>query len=66
MVLKNSFIILIIKGSVTGVFLDVFLIISEQVAEVYLEPSPTSTMEFFCENSWRVLAVNYCCKKAPS
>ena len=39
------------KGSVTGVFLDVFLIISEQVAEVYLEPSPTSTMEFFCENS---------------
>ena len=51
MVLKNSFIILIIKGSVTGVFLDVFLIISEQVLEVYLEHSPTSTMEFFCENS---------------
>ena len=37
-----------------------------QVSEVYLEPSQTSTMELFCENSWRLLAVNYFQKKAPS
>ena len=33
--------------------------------ETYLEPSRTSTMEVFCENSWKLLAVNYFHKKAP-
>ena len=32
----------------------------------YLEPSQTSTMELFCEIIYRVLAVNYFRKKAPS
>ena len=35
-------------------------------AEAYLEPSRTSTMELFCENSERFKAVNYIRKKAPS
>ena len=34
--------------------------------EAYLEPNRKSTMELFCENSSRLLAVDYFCKKAPS
>ena len=34
--------------------------------EAYLEPSRISRMELFCENSTRLKAVNYFCKKAPS
>ena len=33
--------------------------------EAYLEPSQTYMMELFCENSWRLVAINYICKKAP-
>ena len=33
--------------------------------EVYLEPIRTSTMERFCKNSYRLLAVNYFRKEAP-
>ena len=36
------------------------------VAKVYLEPSRTSTSELFCENSERLLDVNYFRKKALS
>ena len=32
--------------------------------EAYLEPSRTSTVEVLCENSERILAVNYFHKKA--
>ena len=35
-------------------------------ADAYLEPSGTSTMDLFCGNSQRLLAVYYFCKKAPS
>ena len=34
--------------------------------EAYLEPSRTSTMEFFCENSWRLKPVNYFRKRGQS
>ena len=34
--------------------------------EAYLEPSQTSTVELFCENSWRLVAINYFCTNAPS
>ena len=34
--------------------------------EAYLEPSRISRMELFCENSTRLKAVNYFCKKASS
>ena len=37
-----------------------------QVPEEYLEPSWTSTMDLCCENSGRLLTVNYFCKKASS
>ena len=33
---------------------------------MYLEPSRTSRVERFCENSQRLVAVNYFCKNAPS
>ena len=36
------------------------------ITGVYLELSRTSTAEFFCENSKRLLAVNYFYRKAPS
>ena len=32
----------------------------------YSEPSGTSTIEPFCENSQQLLAVKYFCKKVPS
>ena len=32
--------------------------------QAYLEPSQTSTMELFCENSQRLKAVNYFPKKS--
>ena len=35
-----------------------------QLSEAYLEPSRTSKMEFFCENSEWLLVVNDFCKKA--
>ena len=35
-------------------------------AEVSLKPSETSIMELFLENSQRLKAVNYFCKRAPS
>ena len=35
-------------------------------AEAYLEPSQTSTMELFGENSWRLVAINYFCTSASS
>ena len=34
--------------------------------EAYLEPSQKSTMELFCENSWRLVAINYFCANALS
>ena len=34
--------------------------------ETYLKPSRTPTMELFCENSYRLKAVNYFRKKGPS
>ena len=37
-----------------------------RVLVAYLELSRTSTMELFCENSERPLAINYFRKKAPS
>ena len=36
------------------------------VPEAYLEPSQTSTMKRFYENSYLLLAVNYFCNRAPS
>ena len=36
------------------------------LTEAYLEPSQTSTTDVFCENSQRLLDVNYFRKKAPS
>ena len=33
--------------------------------EAYLELSQTSMMELFCENSWRLVAINHFCKNAP-
>ena len=36
------------------------------IPEMYLEPSRISTTEHFCENSSRLLAVNYFRKKAQS
>ena len=32
--------------------------------ETYYEPIQASKMEYFCRNSYRLLAVNYFCKKA--
>ena len=40
--------------------------LSEYHSEVYLESSRASTMELFCEVSWRFLAVNYFLKKTSS
>ena len=34
--------------------------------EAYLEPSQTSTMELFCKNNWRFVAINYLCTNASS
>ena len=34
-------------------------------SEAYVEPSWTSTMELFFQNSWQLLAVNHFYKKAP-
>ena len=33
--------------------------------EAYLEPRRTSKIELFCENSEKIAAVNYFCKKLP-
>ena len=33
--------------------------------EAYLEPSQTSTMELFCENSWPLVAINCFCTNTP-
>ena len=33
--------------------------------EGYLEPSQTSTMELFCENSWPLVVINYFCTNTP-
>ena len=33
-------------------------------SEAYLEPSRTSTTDYFCENSQRLKVVNYFCKKS--
>ena len=38
---------------------------TKNLAEVYLELSQTCTMELFCKNSWRLLAIDYFCKKTP-
>ena len=40
--------------------------IKETWTEMYLEPSQTSTMELFCENSWRLKPVNYFPEKGQS
>ena len=32
----------------------------------HLEPNQTSTMELFCENSWRLKTVDCFCRKTPS
>ena len=36
------------------------------MSEAYLDPSQTSTIVHLYENSYRLLAVYYFCKKAPS
>ena len=40
--------------------------ISISYSEGYLEPSQSSKMELFYENSERVKTINYLCKKATS
>ena len=34
--------------------------------EQYLKPNQKSMVEAFCKNSYRVLAVNFFCKKSPT
>ena len=43
--------------------LKTFLSFPNLLAEAYLEPSRKYTMKLFCENSERLLAVNYSHKK---
>ena len=40
--------------------------IINQISEAYLEPIRTYMMKRFCENSERILAVNYFRKNTPS
>ena len=41
----------------------IYCALRKNVTEVYLEPSLTSMMEILCENSSRLILVNYFCKK---